>query len=138
MEHRDDQNMTPPAKALDMPQTRKTVKENALATESSRRPAIREQKGTFPSHLAPSGGWLNGLAQEGHSLGWFVLFIERLGQTPERVEQGRRLLSAQAPLHLKSFPVKRLGIGPLRLLAEQGGQISEDRDSFTGRGCLPL
>jgi Mrp family chromosome partitioning ATPase len=58
-----------------MPKTRTTPKENALTGETTgRKPALREQKGVFPSHLAPSGGWLSGLAHEQiHALATHVL-----------------------------------------------------------------
>jgi Mrp family chromosome partitioning ATPase len=65
--------MTPPAKALDMP-TRENMKHNALATETGRAPALRDHKGTFPTHITPGGGWLSSLAHEQiHSLATHVI-----------------------------------------------------------------
>ena len=66
--------MTPPAKALDMPKPRSTPQEIAVATETGRKPALREQKGVFPRHIAPGGGWLSGLAHEQiHALATHVM-----------------------------------------------------------------
>jgi len=58
-----------------MPKIRVTPKEMAVATETTgRKPAIREQKGIFPGHIAPSGGWLSGLAHEQiHALATHVM-----------------------------------------------------------------
>ena len=66
--------MTPSAKALDMPKSRHS-KETALAAETTgRKPVVREQKGVFPAHIAPGGGWLSGLAHEQiHALATHVL-----------------------------------------------------------------
>lgn len=78
MQNRDNDDMTPPAKALDMPQTRTSPspspKEKAVAAETTSKPALREQKGIFPGHIAPGGGWLSGLAHEQiHALATHVM-----------------------------------------------------------------
>lgn len=66
--------MTPIAKALDMPKTRTNPKEVAVAPETNRKPALREQKGVFPRHITPGGGWLSGLAHEQiHALATHVI-----------------------------------------------------------------
>ncbi len=55
-----------------MPKNRPSPKETPA--EPSRKPAIREQKGVFPGHLAPTGGWLSGLAHEQiHALATHVI-----------------------------------------------------------------
>lgn len=83
--------MTPPAKALDMPKTRTTPTETAIAAETARKPALREQKGVFPRHLAPRGGWLSGLAHEQvHALATHVL--------AQHTEHGLRTIAVTSAL----------------------------------------
>jgi Mrp family chromosome partitioning ATPase len=58
-----------------MPKTR-TTKGAALTPETTtgHPPAVVEQKGVFPPHIAPGGGWLSGLAHEQiHALATHVL-----------------------------------------------------------------
>jgi Mrp family chromosome partitioning ATPase len=70
-----DSDMTPPAKALDMPPIRNNTNKSALATETTgRAPALREHKGVFPNHITPGGGWLSSLAHEQiHALATHVI-----------------------------------------------------------------
>jgi Mrp family chromosome partitioning ATPase len=75
MASKDDNHMTPSAKAPEMPKIRTTPKATAVTTDAAgRAPAIRETKGVFPAHIAPGGGWLSGLAHEQiHALATHVL-----------------------------------------------------------------
>jgi Mrp family chromosome partitioning ATPase len=73
----------------DMPPTRDD-KQNALAAETGRTPALR-QKVAFPTHIAPSGGWLSSLAQEQiHALATHIV--------AQHTEHGLRTLAVTSAL----------------------------------------
>jgi Mrp family chromosome partitioning ATPase len=100
MEPREKNDMTPPAKALEMHKTRTTPKEITVAPETGRKPALREQKGVFPGHIAPSGGWLSGLAHEQiHALATHVIAqhsdhgLRTLAVTSSLAGEGKTTLS---------------------------------------------
>jgi Mrp family chromosome partitioning ATPase len=75
MDAKENRDMTPQAKAPEMPKSRTTPNPDAVtAGTPDRTPAIRDRKGVFPAHIAPGGGWLSGLAHEQiHALATHVL-----------------------------------------------------------------
>jgi len=74
-----------------MPPTRETPNKAALATETERKPALRETKGVFPAHITRKGGWLSSLAHEQvHALATHVL--------AQHTEQAIRTLAVTSAL----------------------------------------
>ena len=86
-------DMTPLAKALEMPMTQPKKKtENRPQPTSSRQLASTDRrKGVFPPHITPSGGWLSSLASEQiHALATHVI--------AHHTEQGLRTLAVTSAL----------------------------------------
>jgi len=109
-----DFNIRPLAKALDMPPTRETPHENALATETERKPALRDKQGIFPAHITRKGGWLSSLAHEQvHALATHVL--------AQHTEQAIRTLAVTSALAGEGKTTVTLALA--EKLARSGRQV---------------
>ena len=84
-------DMTPLAKALDMPTIQPQKQDSVGRTDDRRLSRNESPAGVFPTHITPQGGWLSSLAHEQiHALATHVL--------AHHTEQGLRTLAVTSAL----------------------------------------